>query len=136
MTVPPHFVDTVPQGLPHVLPETTVAARSIDRRIRGQSTDGESVNQEPSSQYVENNQGGYVFANQGGQQSIHINAMKDHLQNGLMALKGKLYAKAVEEFENALSAAQKAGADQFADARHDLALGHFSAALAMLNGRP
>ncbi|MEO6087698.1 MAG: hypothetical protein ABIQ18_31765 [Umezawaea sp.] len=62
--------------------------------------------------------------------------MKDHLQNGLMALKGKLYSKAVEELEKSLSDAQKAGADQLADARHDLALGHFSAALAMLNGRP
>jgi hypothetical protein len=94
------------------------------------------VDNEPSSQYIENNRGGNVFANQNGQQSIYINSMKDHLQNGLMALKGKMYAKAVTEFEDSLSDASKAGAERMTEAAHDLAQGHFFAALAMLNGRP
>ncbi|MFJ6677397.1 hypothetical protein ACIQMJ_40390 [Actinosynnema sp. NPDC091369] len=93
------------------------------------------MDQEPNSQHVENNQGGYVFANQNGRQSIYLNSMVDHLQNGLMALKGKMYAKAATEFEESLSDGRKAGADRIAEASHDLALGHFGAALAMLNGR-
>lgn len=88
-----------------------------------------------SSQHVRNGDG-TVFANQGGDQTIYLESVKDHLQNGLMALKGRLYAKAVSELEEFLSDARKVGATKLPEAQRDLATGHFSAALAMLDGRP
>ncbi|MTD54897.1 hypothetical protein [Amycolatopsis pithecellobii] len=79
---------------------------------------------------------GNIFASQGGVQNVYLESMKNHFQNGLRALKGEMYAKAVTEFEESLADATKAGADETAEGRHDLASAHFHAALAMLNGRP
>ncbi|HET6706703.1 hypothetical protein [Amycolatopsis sp.] len=89
-----------------------------------------------SRQRVHNSDGGTVYANQGGDQTIYMESVKDHLQNGLMALKGRMYAKAVAEFEEFLSDTRKIGAQKMPEARRDLATGHFCAALAMLDGRP
>ncbi len=94
------------------------------------------TNDPHSRQHVHNSDGGTVFANQGGDQTIYTESVKDHLQNGLMALKGRMYAKAVSEFEEFLSDARKAGAQKLPEAQRDLATGHFCAALAMLDGRP
>ncbi|MEV7098818.1 hypothetical protein AB0M80_38900 [Amycolatopsis sp. NPDC051045] len=94
------------------------------------------TNDPHSRQSVHNKDGGSVFANQGGNQTIYMESVKDHLQNGLMALKGRLYAKAVNEFEEFLSDARKVGAQKMPEAQRDLATGHFCAALAMLDGRP
>lgn len=91
---------------------------------------------DPHSRQSIHNTDGTVFANQGGNQNIYMDSVKDHLQNGLMALKGRMYAKAVSEFEEFLSDARKVGAQKMPEAQRDLATGHFCAALAMLDGRP
>ncbi|MGW5745582.1 hypothetical protein [Amycolatopsis sp. NPDC003861] len=91
---------------------------------------------DPHSRQSIHNTDGTVFANQGGNQTIYMESVKDYLQNGLMALKGRMYAKAVSEFEEFLSDARKVGAQKMPEAQRDLATGHFCAALAMLDGRP
>src|SRR5262249_27545946 len=73
---------------------------------------------------------GPVYANQ-GTQNIYLNQVIDHFHNGLRALKGKLYAKAVQEFEEAVATAAKVDSATVPE----VASAHFHAALALLGGR-
>lgn len=54
--------------------------------------------------YEQNNSGHNVFAAQ-GEQNIYLQKMEDYFNDGLEALKQRLYPKAVERFENFLSTA-------------------------------
>jgi hypothetical protein len=87
-------------------------------------------------QHMHNNSGpgGTVYANQ-GTQNIYLDRAKDHFDEGLRALKARLYPKAVQQFEESVTTATQAGLSKDADARDQIAAGHFYAALAMLGGR-
>jgi hypothetical protein len=85
----------------------------------------------PHDQYNTAN-GGTVYANQ-GTQNIYLNQVIDHFNNGLRALKGKLYPKAVHEFEESVATAAKAGLKT--EVGDQIAAAHFHAALALLGGR-
>ncbi|MEU5691762.1 hypothetical protein [Actinosynnema sp. NPDC020468] len=89
----------------------------------------------PSYQHGRNDGSGPFFQSQYGDQHIHLNEVKNHLENGRLALKGRLYPKAVAELEESLSDARKATADDQRKAAPDLANAHFLAALALLSGR-
>jgi hypothetical protein len=87
-------------------------------------------------QHMHNNTGpgGAVYANQ-GTQNIFLDRVKDHFDNGLRALKARLYPKAVQQFEESVTTATQAGLSNDPNARDQIAAAHFYAALAMLGGR-
>jgi hypothetical protein len=85
------------------------------------------------SQY-NSNPDGAVYANQ-GTQNIYLNQARDHFNDGLRALKARLYPKAVQQFEESLTTAARAGLTNDPQARDQIAAAHFYAALAMLGGR-
>jgi hypothetical protein len=79
-------------------------------------------------------QGGTVYANQ-GTQNIYLDRVKNHFDEGLRALKARLYPKAVQQFEESVTTAAQAGLGNDPSARDQIASAHFYAALAMLSGR-
>jgi hypothetical protein len=87
-------------------------------------------------QHMHNNSGsgGTVYANQ-GTQNIFLDRVKDHFDEGLRALKARLYPKAVQQFEESVTTATQAGLGKDPNVRYQIAAAHFYAALAMLGGR-